>query len=50
MLRMIFHLVNFYHGHDGASEAIGYGKSLMVFHMLRMKFGDEYFQESFSIF
>lgn len=29
--------------HDQASQAIGYGKSLMVFHMLRLRLGDDQF-------
>ena len=32
---MIFRWVSFLSRHDGSSEAIGYGKSLTVFHMLR---------------
>jgi len=36
-------LVDFRSRHSAASEAIGYGKSLMVFHMLRRAVGDEAF-------
>jgi hypothetical protein len=38
-----FPLTKFLSRHDGASEAIGYGKSLMMFHMLRQKTGDKNF-------
>ncbi len=36
--------------YDGASEAIGYGKTLMTWHMLRKKVGDENFVKSFRKF
>ena len=36
-------LVDFRSRHSAATEAIGYGKSLMVFHMLRRAVGDERF-------
>jgi len=36
-------LVDFRARHSAASEAIGYGKSLMVFHMMRRAVGDEAF-------
>jgi len=36
--------------HDAASEAIGYGKSLMMYHMLRRKVGDENFKKGFALF
>jgi hypothetical protein len=36
-------LVDFRSRHSAASEAVGYGKSLMVFHMLRRAVGDEAF-------
>ena len=45
-----FPLVDFRSRHDGASEAIGYGKSLMMWHMLRRKFGDETFLKSMQHF
>ena len=45
-----FPLSEFLSRHDGASEAIGYGKSLMFFHMLRMKFGDDVFKKAFQSF
>ncbi len=31
--------------HSSASQAIGYGKTMMVFHMLRQRLGDERFSE-----
>jgi hypothetical protein len=36
--------------HDSPSEAIGYGKTSMVFHMLRRKVGDEQFIKGFQVF
>lgn len=36
--------------HDGPSEAIGYGKTLMVNHMLRRKVGDENFVKAYQKF
>ncbi len=36
--------------YDGASEAIGYGKTLMMWHMLRQMVGDEAFVKSFRKF
>ena len=45
-----FPLTKFLSRHDGASEAIGYGKALMVFHMLRQKVGDENFKKSIQSF
>ncbi|MBK7096616.1 MAG: M20/M25/M40 family metallo-hydrolase [Saprospiraceae bacterium] len=38
-----FPLSKFSSRHDASSEAIGYGKSLMFFHMLRNSIGDENF-------
>ena len=38
-----FPLSEFRARHDDASQAIGYSKSLMLFHMLRMELGDEIF-------
>ncbi len=38
-----FPLANFTSRHNASSEAIGYGKSQMFFHMLRQKLGDEVF-------
>jgi hypothetical protein len=45
-----FPLNKFLSRFDGASEAIGYGKSLMFFHMLRMKLGDDIFKKAFQSF
>ncbi len=36
--------------YDGASEAIGYGKTLMMWHMLRKMVGDDNFVKSFRKF
>jgi len=38
-----FPLKEFRARHSAATEAVGYGKSLMIFHMLRMRLGDELF-------
>jgi hypothetical protein len=38
-----FPLTQFISRHDAPSEAIGYGKALMVWHMLRQRFGDDIF-------
>lgn len=38
-----FPLKNFASRHDASSEAVGYGKSMMFFHMLRKKIGDDNF-------
>lgn len=35
---------------DAASEAIGYGKSMMMWHMLRRQLGDEDFKKGMSLF
>ncbi len=40
-----FPLSAFTSRHSGASQAIGYGKALMLFHMLRLRLGDETFLE-----
>jgi aminopeptidase N len=45
-----FPLVDFRSRHSSSTEAVGYGKSLMVFHMLRQKFGDELFIKSLNAF
>ncbi len=44
-----FPLTAFRSRYDGPSEAIGYGKSLMMWHMLRRKFGDEAFLEALRL-
>lgn len=36
-------LVHFQARHDPATEALGYGKAMMLFHMLRQQLGDEAF-------
>ncbi len=45
-----FPLNKFISRHDAASEAIGYGKSMMILHMLRRKLGDESFKKGFARF
>jgi aminopeptidase N len=40
-----FPLTRFRARHSAASEAVGYGKVLMLFHMLRLELGDEAFVE-----
>ncbi len=45
-----FPLVRFRSRHDAASEAIGYGKSMMVFHMLRQTVGDKTFAQILQTF
>jgi hypothetical protein len=45
-----FPLVDFISRTDGISESVGYGKSLMMWHMLRRLVGDEKFTESFQLF
>ena len=40
-----FPLTDFRSRHDAATEAVGYGKTLMGFHMLRMKLGDDVFRD-----
>ena len=45
-----FPLNRFISRHDAASEAIGYGKSLMMWHMLRRKVGDDNFKKGFTLF
>lgn len=45
-----FPLSKFINRFDGRSEAIGYGKSLMMFHMLRRKIGDDNFRKGMNVF
>ncbi len=45
-----FPLKKFISRYNASSEAIGYGKSLMMWHMLRIKTGDENFVKSFQHF
>ena len=39
-----FALTEFRGRHDAVTQAVGYGKTLMVFHMLRLRLGDEGFR------
>jgi len=41
-----FALADFSSRHDEASQAVGYSKSMMLFHMLRTQAGDERFNEN----
>lgn len=41
-----FALRDFHARHDSASEAVGYGKAMMLFHMLRLRLGDESFTKA----
>jgi len=43
-------LADFRSRHGSVSEAVGYGKSLMLFHMLRRKLGDDAFREGLRSF
>ncbi len=45
-----FPLTEFHSRHSSSSEAIGYGKSLMFFHMLRLELGDKIFIEGLQDF
>ena len=45
-----FSLRRFRSRHDAASAAVGYGKALMFFHMLRLKLGDETFKRGLQDF
>ncbi len=45
-----FSLVKFHSRYDGRSEAIGYGKALMMWHMLRQKLGNKAFIEGLQKF
>ncbi len=45
-----FPLMEFRSRHSSSTEAVGYGKSLMVFHMLRQMFGDEIFIKSLNAY
>jgi len=45
-----FPLNQFLSRHDAASASIGYGKSLMMWHMLRRQLGDDDFRKAFSLF
>ena len=41
-----FPLTEFRSRHNSATEAVGYGKTLMVFHMLRREVGDDTFRQA----
>ncbi|TAL16787.1 M20/M25/M40 family metallo-hydrolase [bacterium] len=43
-------LTSFVSRHGSASEALGYGKALMVFHMLRRELGDDAFRKGLGTF
>jgi len=45
-----FALQNFVGRTDAVTEAVGYGKTLMLFHMLRQEMGDEKFKEALQVF
>jgi hypothetical protein len=45
-----FPLSEFNMRHSSSSEAIGYGKSLMFFHMLRRQVGDDTFRRALKVF
>ncbi len=45
-----FALTDFRSRHDEASQAIGYGKALMILHMLRNRYGDDVFDDNIRQF
>ncbi len=45
-----FPLNKFLARHDAASEAVGYGKALMMWHMLRRQLGDDDFKKGMALF
>lgn len=45
-----FPLIEFRSRHDAATAAVGYNKSMMVFNMLRQRFGDEKFTRAIQQF
>lgn len=45
-----FALTDFRSRHDEASQAVGYSKSLMLFHMLRKRAGDDAFDKAIQTF
>lgn len=45
-----FPLTEFRARHDASSAAVGYGKSMMLYHMLRRQFGDERFWQALADF
>ena len=45
-----FSLAQFTSSQEAQGQAVGYGKALMLFHMLRLKMGDEKFMEALRLF
>lgn len=45
-----FPLKQFHSRHDQTTQAIGYSKSLMLFHMLKQRIGKQAFEESLQLF
>ncbi|MDH3718432.1 MAG: M20/M25/M40 family metallo-hydrolase, partial [Planctomycetota bacterium] len=45
-----FPLAEFRARHSAATEAVGYGKALMIFHMLRRQLGDDAFRQALRSF
>ncbi len=45
-----FPLTEFRSRHSAATEAVGYGKALMTYHMLRLRVGDDAFRAAFTDF
>jgi len=45
-----FALTEFRSRHSSSSEAVGYGKTMMFFHMLRVQMGDDVFKRSLHAF
>jgi aminopeptidase N len=45
-----FPLTDFRSRHSAATEAVGYGKTLMVFHMIRQRIGDDAFRRWAALF
>ena len=45
-----FPLSEFHSRHSAATEAVGYGKSMMLFHMLRRHMGDDAFRKALAQF
>ncbi|RPJ84845.1 MAG: M28 family peptidase, partial [Acidobacteria bacterium] len=45
-----FPLTEFRSRHSASTEAVGYGKALMTFHMLRLAIGDDRFRETIARF
>ncbi len=43
-----FPLTEFHSRHNAATEAVGYGKALMTFHMLRRQLGDDLFRRGLA--